>query len=192
MAYLTRTEAVRAAQSSLRDVRLAEAELRKSASTSLETTFDVFLSHSSEDAAVIAGVKVLLENDGLTVYVDWIQDAQLDRSRVTEETARLLRTRMKHCGYLLYASSRSSSTSKWMPWELGYFDGHRPGRVGILPIVASAQDPFRGVEYLGLYPLIQYISIQGGPKAFAQVSGPGRLRGQYYASDLRSMARSRQ
>jgi hypothetical protein len=190
VAYLTNAEAVRAAQSSFREARLAEADLRRSASTSLETTFDVFLSHSSEDAAVIAGVKVLLESDSLSVYVDWIQDAQLDRSRVTKETGQFLRTRMNHCGYLLYASSRSSSNSKWMPWELGYFDGRRSGRVGILPIVASAQETFRGVEYLALYALIQYVSIEGGPKEFAKVTGPGRLRGQCYASDLRSMARS--
>ena len=51
-----------------------------------------------------------------------------------------------------------------MPWELGYFDGRRPGRIGILPIVASAQDTFAGVEYLALYPLIQDSRLLAGPE----------------------------
>jgi hypothetical protein len=185
--YLTQAQTVRAARASLGD-RLAEAELRKAAKASVEATFDLFLSHSSEDAVVIAGVKALLERDGLTVYVDWVADPQLSRTRVTKETAAQLRTRMDQCTYLLYASSRASSGSKWMPWELGYFDGRRRGQVGILPIVASTGVEFRGVEYLGLYPLIEYLSIAGGPKEFARVTGPGQMRGQYYASTLRAMA----
>jgi hypothetical protein len=48
-----------------------------------------------------------------------------------------------------------------MPWELGYFDG-RGRRIGILPIVASAGDSFRGVEYLGLYPVVEIADLAGG------------------------------
>ena len=160
MAYLTRGEAVRATESRLGTRRLAESELRKSASTPRASRFDIFLSHSYEDAEVIAGVKLLIEAEGLSVYVDWLEDPQMDRSQVTPATAKLLRKRMKHCSYLLYASSRSSSSSKWMPWELGFFDGRRPGKVGILPIVATPGAPFYGVEYLGLYPVVERIAFR--------------------------------
>lgn len=189
MPFLTRAEAVRAAQAAQTDVRIMEAELRKSATTSLNADFDIFLSHSYEDARTIFGVKQLLEDRGLSVYVDWIEDRQLNRRQVTKETARRLRTRMNHCGYLLYASSRTSSNSKWMPWELGYFDGRRPQRVGILPIVDAAEDAFVGVEYLGLYPLIQYGQIGGRLGEFAWITGPGQS-GTYYTSDLKTLARS--
>lgn len=190
MAYLTREQAVRAARSRLRSVDIAASELRKSANTSVNARFDIFLSHSSEDAEVIAGIKILLESDGLSVYVDWLQDPQLDRSRVTAATAGLLRARMNNSGYLLYASSRSSSASRWMPWELGYFDGRRPNCVGVLPVVASPTASFDGVEYLGLYPLIERVDLAGIGRRFAHVSGPGHLRGGYYGTNLETMARS--
>lgn len=32
--------------------------------------FDIFLSHSSDDAVTIAGIKTILERDGSRVYVD--------------------------------------------------------------------------------------------------------------------------
>src|SRR5471032_1856330 len=57
--------------------------------------FDIFLSHASKDADLILGVKAILENLGYKVYVDWIEDSQLDRTRVTPDTADLLRVRMR-------------------------------------------------------------------------------------------------
>jgi TIR domain len=183
MAFLTRAQALGASPAA-RSVNLAENELRKSASRPQTTNFDIFLSHAHEDARIIAGVKALLEGEGLTVYVDWLADPQLDRGRVNTETARLLRLRMDHSGYLLYASSSASSNSKWMPWELGYFDGKRGGSIGILPIVAQAGEGFRGLEYLGLYPLVELVSFQRGGTRF------GHYTSDTTARSLRSMARS--
>jgi hypothetical protein len=171
MAYVTAAEARAAARA--RGIYLAESELRKSAATPRTATFDIFLSHSSEDADVIAGLKVMLEREGLSVYVDWLEDPQLDRSHVTAETAGMLRNRMNHCGSLVYASSTASSNSKWMPWELGYFDGRRPGRVGILPVVTTPGAGFRGQEYLGLYPVIEQIDFEGLGRRFGRFTGPG-------------------
>lgn len=126
MAYVTRPEAIRAAQADLGYLNLAESELRKSAKAPRAARFDVFLSHSSEDAEVIVGVKALLEAEGLSVYVDWLEDPQLDRTRVTPTTAELLRARMNNCGYLVYASSRASSSSRWMPLGAGLFRRKAP------------------------------------------------------------------
>jgi hypothetical protein len=182
VAFVTRDEALRASRSTYG--YLAEAELGKSARTSSTSYFDIFLSHSREDAEIVAGVKALLEREGLSVYVDWIEDPQLDRSRVSAATADQLRNRMKHSNYLLYASSRASSHSKWMPWELGYFDGRRSGKVGILPIVDRPGDRFVGVEYLGLYPLIERVSYERFGTQFGEYTTSSR------AARLKTMAQS--
>jgi hypothetical protein len=121
--------------------------------------FDIFLSHSFEDAQVIAGVKGFIEDQGLQVYVDWIEDPQADRSYVTAATAEMLRQRMNNCESLLYVSSDAARKSKWMPWELGYFDGKKPGYVGIVPIVEREGQAFQGQEYLGLYPYVELIDF---------------------------------
>jgi len=116
-------------------------------------TYDIFLSHSSSDARLVAGLKLELEDRGYSVYVDWINDPQLDRTNVTKDNANILRERMNQCRALLYAFSQNASTSTWMPWELGYFDGNK-GLVAVAPITKSYSNSFTGNEYLALYPYI--------------------------------------
>lgn len=120
--------------------------------------FDVFLSHSYKDAQTLGAedllrIKALLESHGLTVYVDWIVDQQLNREKVDTDTAKVIRTRMDQSKCLLFATSATSSDSKWMPWELGYKDG-ASNRAAVLPIVDLRSEKFHGQEYLGLYPYV--------------------------------------
>lgn len=124
-----------------------------------KTSFDVFLSHSFDDKPYIYELKNILEGHGLSVYVDWLVDGCLDRNNVTTNTAEILRTRMKQSKSLLYATSINSSASKWMPWELGFFDGYK-GKVAIIPIVENSYSKYEGQEYLGLYPYIDEAKIQ--------------------------------
>src|SRR5205807_856327 len=49
--------------------------------------FDVFLSHSYVDAAAILGLKITLERSGLSVYLDWVEDPQLDRGNADRVAA---------------------------------------------------------------------------------------------------------
>jgi hypothetical protein len=140
----------------------AEAELRRSASTDKSTLYDVFLSHSHLDAARIAAVKAVLEEYGLKVYVDWLEDPEADRTQVTAKTAEMLRDRMRHSNCLIFATSKTSSSSKWMPWELGFFDGLRPDKVAILPLAQDEVDDSAGQEYLGLYPYIEELPFTTG------------------------------
>lgn len=115
-------------------------------------TYDIFLSHSSKDAELILGVKGTLEDMGYSVYVDWVEDTQLDRSNVNETTAELLRERMDASKSLFYVTTENAEASKWMPWECGYFDGIKE-KVAILPIKRhSSNNEYKGQEYLGLYP----------------------------------------
>ncbi|MDP2161789.1 MAG: hypothetical protein Q8K02_14995, partial [Flavobacterium sp.] len=50
--------------------------------------------------------------------------------------------------------------SKWMPWELGYFDGIK-GTVAVLPISRTSKSSFQGSEYLGIYYYIQIDTVSG-------------------------------
>lgn len=116
--------------------------------------YDIFLSHSSRDAQIILGILESLNDLGYRVYVDWVDDPQLDRSNVTKATANALRIRMNQSKSLLYATTQYAASSKWMPWELGYMDG-RKDRAAILPVFEtenSSSHTFKGQEYLGVYP----------------------------------------
>ena len=139
-------------------VRAASAEklLNFANTATASETFDIFLSHSREDAILIKGLRDELTDLGLRVYVDWIEDPQLDRSNVTAETAAQLRSRMRQAKCLLFATSEAAKKSVWMPWELGYMDGFRNSRVAIAPMVEDYQagGEFKGQEYLGLYPYL--------------------------------------
>lgn len=123
-------------------------------------TYDIFLSHSSSDAALVTGLKLELEDLGFSVYVDWIEDPKLNRANVTKDTALVLQARMKQCKALLYAFSENATNSKWMPWELGYFDGIK-GKVAVLPISRTSKSSFHGSEYLGIYYYIQIDTVSG-------------------------------
>ena len=119
--------------------------------------FDIFLSHSYLDKDLVFRLKNYLEERDLSVYVDWIDDKNLERESVDNETAEILRKRMKQCHSLLFATSSNSTVSKWMPWECGYFDGIN-GKIAILPIANADENSFKGQEYLGLYPYIDVTS----------------------------------
>jgi len=131
--------------------------------------FDIFLSHAYADKVIVTGVYALLKRSGFSVYVDWIHDRhRLNRANVTAANAAILRNRMLQCDSLLYATIHNHTTSKWMPWECGYFDGYdskaienpiQPGHVAILPVVQSANSSYSGQEYLGLYPIAQKANL---------------------------------
>lgn len=155
--HFTKAEARAAAQGVTRKYAAESAEIilgSVRAKTRDSETFDIFLSHSIADAELVLGVKKLLEQQGATVYVDWSYDGKLDRSKVNADTADLLRQRMRQSNSLIYLATDAASTSKWMPWELGFFDGYKPGGVAIMPVLDRETDGFAGQEYLGLYPRV--------------------------------------
>lgn len=164
MPYLRLSEARAAGQSARTRVQKSADRILMEDSTAFSASkqYDIFLSHSYDDSEIILGIKKLIEALGLTVYVDWIDDSKLDRSKVTRKTAAVLRERMRNCLSLVYAHSSSSSDSVWMPWEVGYFDGFRPTKIWILPVVAQSDSEFEGQEYLGLYPTIDKLSTLAG------------------------------
>jgi hypothetical protein len=179
MAYLSEAEVrQRAAQVTRRLHKSARQILAEAAPA--DAAFDVFLSHSSnEPSDILVGVKKLLEDHGLSVCVDKYSDPQLSADKITPETAEILRRRMRQSKSLLYVYSQHSTKSRWMPWELGFFDGLK-GRVGIVPVTGDQEETFKGEEYLNLYPFVdealidhtedQTLWINKGYKVYAQLA----------------------
>lgn len=121
-------------------------------------TYDIFLSHSYLDKETIQQLNYLLEDElGFSVYVDWIENSGLDRRNVSPGTAAELRSAMDRSRTLLYAISSKSSSSKWMPWELGYSDA-KHGRVAVLPIddIEQTITAYSTQEFVALYPVVEY------------------------------------
>lgn len=114
---------------------------------------DIFLSHAFDDKELILGVALTLEDLGYSVYLDWREDPTLDRKNVTAATAAVLRERMRQAKCLFYATTENASSSKWMPWELGFKDG-QSNRSAILPLKDEVEIGFKGQEYLGVYPYV--------------------------------------
>ena len=136
--------------------KTASTIISESASARPDTKWDVFLSYSSLDKQALPEVVYRIRQEGLSVYVDRLADADLDPNNVTAETAARIRGRLQNSSALFVLTSHNSSASRWVPWELGFADGAGK-HVAVLPIIKSAHaDAFRfdGNEYLGLYPWI--------------------------------------
>lgn len=114
-------------------------------------TFDVFLSHRKLDEKEVIFIYNLFRKQGLSVYIDWIVDKQLDRTNVNRKTATRLRERMKMSNTLVFLMTNNSQDSKWMPWELGYFDGLNK-KIAVMPYENSKEE-FKTQEYLFLYDI---------------------------------------
>ena len=56
--------------------------------------FDIFLSHSFLDKKIIYGIYLELTKLGYSVYIDWLKDPELNRTKVTSETADKIRERL--------------------------------------------------------------------------------------------------
>jgi hypothetical protein len=116
---------------------------------------DVFLSHAYDDRELVLGVALMIEDLGYSVYVDWRDDPSLDRKNVSRQTAEKLRTRIKGSRCLFFSTTEHAAESKWMPWELGYKDGHNT-RAAILPVSRQATRAFNGQQYLAVNPYVAY------------------------------------
>ncbi|MEZ5692255.1 MAG: toll/interleukin-1 receptor domain-containing protein [Altererythrobacter sp.] len=115
-----------------------QASLRKSAS-SRPLAGTTFLSHSSKDEDLVVGAIQVLENHGATVYVDE-KDPEMP-PYTSDETAALLKTRIKQTKRFVMLASKNSKESRWVPWELGYADGQKGlDRIALFPALDSATD----------------------------------------------------
>ena len=113
--------------------------------------YDIFLAHSYKDPDLICGVKLLLEDMGYSVYVDWIEDYRLVGNFVSPETVQRLKKRMNNCQAFFYITTSEKDAYQWLPWMCGFFEGQK-GKVAILPVTDKPANKFNGQGYLGIYP----------------------------------------
>ncbi len=123
--------------------------------------YDLFISHSFMDKQLVEALYRKFEEAGYKVYIDWKEEKLQDRENVSSETARILRERMNRCSGLSYIATGNIVNTKWCPRELGYADGKK-NRAAILPILNEESNEYEGMEYLGLYPYIDYVKDQNG------------------------------
>jgi hypothetical protein len=157
MAYATEAQVRRAALLARTATRKDDRRVIEEASVAHSNQhFDVFLSHSITDRELVRGTMELLRRKGLTVYVDWVSDADLERNAQEVATAVTVKARMRRCDSLLYIHSEHSRSSRWCPWELGYFDAlkHPENRVFVFPITAK-EESYEGQSYLRLYEALE-------------------------------------
>ena len=128
---------------------LKEAAVQASAADRLQRT--VFLSHSTKDDDLVAGVVQVLEIHGGRAYVDHFDPsiAGSDCLAIAER----LRLAIKGCRKFVLLASPRSKDSTWIPWELGLGDGlQTANNVALFPSAETMLDmEWANREYLGLY-----------------------------------------
>lgn len=169
MAFFTRKE-LRASGFARQLMEVAKSAedliLKEASEASNSSRFDIFLSYRHLDAVEVLGLGEKFERMGYSVYIDDVKDKYLRDAPTSKSTAETVRKRMKQSKCLFFGTSKNHSDSKWMPWELGYFDGLK-GKVAICPVSEDAEEvDFEGQEYLGLYP---YISREPSEKTGKEV-----------------------
>lgn len=128
-------------------------EQQRTFSASSNESFDIFLSYNINDKDVVKGIYYVLRKMGFKVYVDFMVDPQMDRNKVTKDTAEHIQSRLKHSRSLIYAQSSNAAMSKWMPWELGVVYGNT-SKCFIMPVQKGYEKIYPRQEYLLLYPII--------------------------------------
>tara|TARA_R110002049_G_scaffold2823_15_gene22916 strand:+ start:2638 stop:3192 length:555 start_codon:yes stop_codon:yes gene_type:complete len=137
-----------------------QTNLRKSAAShSLRGA--TFLSHSSRDDDLVVGAIRILKNHGAAVYVDE-KDPEMP-PYTSDETAALLKTRIKETKRFVMLASKNSKGSRWVPWELGCADGYKGlDRIALFPALDEVSDTaWTSSEYLGLYRRIVWGNLEG-------------------------------
>jgi len=141
----------------------------------------------------------VLTRAGYTVFCDWIDDPEADRSRVTPANAAFVRATMGASDTLLFLDTQGAVQSLWMCWELGWFDGGR-GPVAVLPVLSEGERYYRGREFLGLYPYIDLDDegrlrvvrpVVAGPSGTMMFEAPNSRSFTSWRDDPRDLMRPR-
>lgn len=137
-----------------------QASIRKSASQR-PLHGSTFLSHSSKDEDLVVGATIVLEGHGAHVYTDEI-DPEMP-PYTTDETANLLKTRIRQTKKFVLLVTKNSKESKWVPWELGLADGYKDlTKIALFPSADTESDTaWSESEYLGLYSRISWGKLSG-------------------------------
>ncbi|SFN57945.1 TIR domain-containing protein [Flavobacterium succinicans] len=85
-------------------------------------TYHFFISHSSNDFKQVQSVISYLNLNNKNVYCDWINDeSYLKRNLIGESTISVIKKRLEQSDNILFIKSENSLASKWVKYELNYF-----------------------------------------------------------------------
>lgn len=85
--------------------------------------YDFFISHSSVDYEAVQTLIKELNKKNKNVYCDWINDNDyLKRNLVGNATKAVIERRLEQSKNVLFVQSNNSNQSKWVKYELNYFD----------------------------------------------------------------------
>lgn len=85
--------------------------------------YDFFISHSSTDYKTVQILIRELNKNSKDVYCDWINDVDyLKRNLVGGVTKTVIEKRLEQSNGVLFVKSEDSEQSKWVKYELNYFD----------------------------------------------------------------------
>ncbi|WP_291138881.1 toll/interleukin-1 receptor domain-containing protein [Flavobacterium sp. UBA7663] len=113
----------------------------------------IFLSHKHSDTEIIKQVITLLNELGVSVYVDW-QDYEIPKTTDGSTATRIKNKIIENDKFILLATE-DAINSKWCNWELGFGDASKfPKNIAVMPITNNEDSIFSGSEYLQIYPVI--------------------------------------
>lgn len=124
--------------------------------------FDIFLSYSSKDAPAVLGLYHWLSGRNYCVYLDCFDPSLPNPSVVNRSTAEVLRRRMVQSRSLFVATTKSTPSSAWVPWELGFTDGFS-NKAAVLFIAPGGGVKFHRQSYFELYPEVQHDASKTKP-----------------------------
>lgn len=139
----------------------------------LYKSFDVFLSHSYGRQDELLEAKNILNRQGLVVYVDWINDAEmLERSKQNEDTFKVLYERLKQSSSLLFIQTEASVGSPYCMEELQFFKQlGRPMYIIEVDEVENAPDILKELVRVKLESGLFKIAENGHPLSRALLKG---------------------
>lgn len=102
-------------------------------------------------------IKTLLENLGISVYIDWLDEGMTEST--SGRTAQILKQKIKDHDKFILVATDEAIASKWCYWELGLGDAEKydKDKIALFPI-HQANRKWSGAEYLQIYPTIEYLT----------------------------------
>lgn len=121
------------------------------------STTIIFLSHSHTDKAIVEQAKVLFQNLGISIYVDWADETMSEKTNGI--TATKIKSKILANDKFLQLATNTVVLSKWCNWEVGIGDVYKlhSDKICILPLADNSSN-WNGNEYLQIYPRVEPVN----------------------------------
>lgn len=107
-----------------------------------------FLCHSHRDRTFVEGLIQLFNEQGMHLYVDWMDDEMPETTN--GDTARKIKNKIREADMFFFLATPNSLASRWCPWEIGYADGVKQHeRIMVIPTTEHGRN--YGNEYIDIY-----------------------------------------